>query len=347
MQYITLSGTDEKISKICLGTMMWGDQVGEDEAHKQMALALENGVNFWDTAEMYTIPAKAETYGRTESFIGNFFTANPSIRKNIILASKFIARGVRQMAYVRNGEHFANEKNIREAFTGSCERLNTDYLDLYQMHWPDRVVNIFGQRNYQHESEKDGVEIEETAKTLKKMVNEGKIKYIGISNETPWGFMKWIQVAKEINLPLVSIQNPYSLLNRLFEVGNSEIALRENIGLLSYSPLAMGTLSGKYLKEIPKDSRRDHFPAYAGRFAGGGSTEATTKYIAIAHKHGLSPVQMALAFVRQQLFVTSTIIGATTCMQLQENIDSIDLTLSKEVLAEIETVYQRHPDPCA
>ncbi len=347
MKYTTLTNTDEKVSKICLGTMMWGDQVDEAEASKQMYLALEEGVNFWDTAEMYTIPAKAETYGKTELFIGNFFKKHASVRKKIILASKFVARGVRQMNYIRNGEHFANEENIREAFQCSCKRLNTDYIDLYQMHWPDRVVNIFGQRNYQHQPQRDGISIEESATVLKKMVEEGKIRYVGVSNETPWGMMKWLDIAKKINLPLVTIQNPYSLLNRLFEIGSSEISLRENLGLLAYSPLAMGTLSGKYLKQTPKGSRRDCFPEYAGRFAGESSTEATAKYIAIAKKYNLNPSQMALAFVRQQPFVTSTIIGATTCTQLQENIDSVNLRLSKEILVDIEKVYQRYPDPCA
>lgn len=347
MQYSVLSGTDEKVSQICLGTMMWGDQVDETEAHSQMQLALDRGVNFWDTAEMYTIPAKPETQGFTETYIGNFFVANPGNRDKVVLASKFASRGIRKMDYLRNGEHFADEKNIRQAWIDSCTRLQTDYLDLYQMHWPDRGVNIFGQRNYIHTPEQEGIAITESAQALKKLVDEGKIKYIGISNETPWGFMQWIRISKEIGLPLVSIQNPYSLLNRLFEIGNSEIAIREDIGLLAYSPLAMGTLSGKYLKNIPKGSRRDHFPGYAGRFAGDGSTEATAKYVALAQKYGLSSSQMALAFVRQQPFTTSTIVGATTCEQLSENFDSTNITLSQEILNEIDSIYQRHPDPCA
>ncbi len=347
MQYTSLANTEEKVSKICLGTMMWGDQVDETEAKKQMTLALERGINFWDTAEMYAVPPKAETYGKTETFIGNFLKENPDVRDKIVLASKFSARGIRKMDYLRGGNHFADEANIRQAFSDSCQRLNTDRIDLYQMHWPDRVVNIFGQRNYQHQPEQDGVAILESAKVLKNMVNEGKIKYVGISNETPWGMMKWIEAARAIDLPLVSIQNAYSLLNRLFEIGHSEMALRENIGLLAYSPLAMGTLSGKYLNKIPQGSRRDYFPGYAGRYASDGSTEATAKYTALSQDHGLNPAQMALAFVNQQPFVTSTIIGATTCEQLAENIESIDLKLSETILTDIENIYQRYPDPCA
>lgn len=350
MKYTTLSGTDTKISKIALGTMMWGDQVNQAEAFKQMDLALESGVNFWDTAELYTIPTKAETQGSTERILGNYLAKNPETRQKIVLASKFVAEGKRKGAlpWFGDGSYPANKKAINKALENSLKRLNTDYLDLYQIHWPDRKANYFGERNYHHDSNTQGTEILETLTVLDELVKAGKIKHIGISNETPWGFMQWINLAEKHNLTkIVSVQNPYNLLNRLFEIGCSEVSVQENVGLLAYSPLAFGMLSGKYQNnQLPKGSRGEMFPGYFSRFNKPNALLAVDKYTQIAKDHGLTPATLALAFVNQQSFISSNIIGASNLTQLQENIDSINVTLSQTVLSEIEQIYTEFPDPC-
>lgn len=347
MNSIILPNTDIQVSAYGLGTMMWGDQTDEAEAFRQMEFSLENKINFWDTAEFYTIPGKKETQGNTERIIGEFFAQNPERREKVILASKFCARGVREINYLRDGNHFADEENIRQAFSDSCARLQTEYLDLYQIHWPDRKVNIFGQKNYDHQPQDDGIAIEQTAKVLKKMVDEGKIRAVGISNETPWGAMKWIEIAKKIDLPLSTIQNAYSLLGRNFETGLSEICLRENIGLLAYSPLAMGVLSGKYLDDaLPKNSRRELFAGYAGRYKKPGVDAFIKKLQYIATQEKISLAQLSLAFVAQQNFVTSTLIGATSMEQMRENLSAFEITLSKECVESVEKISEEFGDVC-
>ncbi len=347
MKYTNLPKTDTQVSKICLGTMMWGDQVSEKEAFLQMDYALEKGVNFWDTAEMYTIPTKAETHGNSERIIGNYFEKNKGVREKIILATKFIGGQIRVMDWIRDGKHCGNEKNIKKAFEDSCTRLKTDYIDLYQMHWPDRPTSIFGNLHYKQNNKIKDCEILETAQVLKKMVDAGKIRFIGISNESAWGTMQWVKISKEIGLPLVTIQNPYNLLNRSFEFGLSEIILEENLGLLPYSPLGMGVLSGKYLKgNLPKGSRREIFSGYAGRYNNPQAEKCTQKLFNLATSHDLNLAQMSLAFINQQNFVTANIIGATNLKQLEDNINSIDLELSEEVLNEIEKITCEFPVPC-
>ncbi|NJP04010.1 aldo/keto reductase [Candidatus Gracilibacteria bacterium] len=350
MKYKKLGKTDIDVSLICLGTMMWGDQVDEGPAHQQIEYALDRGVNFVDTAELYTIPAKAETQGNTERIIGNWIEKNPGRRKDFLLASKVVGTWAdRGMNWIRGGRHLLNKKNIHEALDLSLKRLKTDYLDLYQIHWPDRTTNNFGVRGYAHKPAEDNVLIEETLSVLNDLVKEGKIRHIGISNETPWGMMQFLNLAKEKGYErIVSVQNPYNLLNRLYEVGCAEISIREECGLLAYSPLGYGVLSGKYLQnQVPKGSRFDVFPTYGPRFSGTPQAiEATEKYVEIAKRYGFSPVQLALAFVNSRDFTTSNIIGATNLNQLKENIDTVNITLSDECLQDIETVQESIPNPC-
>ncbi len=350
MKYKKLGNTNIDVSLICLGTMMWGDQVDEDQAHQQIEYALDHEVNFMDTAELYTIPAKAETQGNTERIIGNWIEKNPGRRQDFILASKVVGTWEsRGMNWIRGGRHLLNKKNINEALDLSLKRLKTDYLDLYQIHWPDRTTNNFGVRGYTHTPKEDNVPIEETLEALSELVKEGKIRHIGISNETPWGMMQFLNLAKEKGYEqIVSVQNPYNLLNRLYEVGCAEISIREQCGLLAYSPLAFGVLTGKYLDgKKPKGSRYEVFPNYSDRFDHSPqSQEAIRKYVEIAKKHGLTPAQLALAFVNSRDFVTSNIIGATNLDQLKENIDTVNIELSEECLKDIEAVQEFIPNPC-
>lgn len=347
MQYTNLGDTDIPVSKICLGTMMYGDQVSEKEAHRHFDYALERGVNFWDTAEVYTIPIKASTWGNTERYIGTYFAKNPSVRQKIILATKVTAQSRVGMEHVRGGDLSLIDKNIRRALQGSLERLQTEYVDLYQIHWPDRPVNKFGQKGYETDMGLAGAEIFETLQTLDALVQEGKIRSIGLSNETPWGFMQFLCLAKEHGFTrIVSIQNPYSLLNRLYEVGLSEMSIRENCGLLAYSTLGFGVLTGKYLQQKnPTGSRRNLFPGYFERYSSASAVAATEAYVALAQNLGISPATMALAFVNNRDFVTSNIIGATTMAQLKENIDSIDVVLSVEAQAAINKIHDQWSNP--
>ena len=343
MKYTTLPGTDIKVSKICLGTMTFGNQNTEPEGFDQMDLALEKGVNFFDTAELYPVPANAKTQGETERIMGNWFHKTGN-RSKIILATKAAGPGA-YTAHIRDNISF-NKKNITEALDNSLKRLQTDYVDLYQLHWPERMTNFFGQRGYFHNPKDPWVEnFEEALETLDELITVGKIRQIGISNEAPWGLMRYLELSKKGLPKTITIQNPYSLLTRVFEIGNSEICLRENVGLLAYSPLGFGRLTGKYRGGHNLDKARlTVFPNMA-RYNSDQSIEATERYYQIAQNHGISLTQMALAFVNQQPFLTSNIIGATNLDQLQENIGSIELSLSKELLKEIEAVHSQIPNP--
>ena len=344
MKFKKLGSTDLKVSLICLGTMTWGEQNTQEEGFEQMDYALDRGVNFFDTAELYAIPPKAKTYGKTEEIIGNWFKLRKN-RKKIILASKIAGPGLK---WIRGGGSQNSPESIEDALHNSLKRLQTDYIDLYQLHWPERNTNYFGDLDYEHNiNEKSWNSFESILKTLKKFIDQGKIKYIGLSNETPWGFSKFLEIAKEQKLPrVVSVQNPYSLINRSYEIGMSEISMREKAGLLAYSPLAVGYLTGKYRnKEIPKNSRLDLFYENYPRYLNERTYEAVDEYFKIAQKYKISLSQLSLAFVNSRDFVTSNIIGATTMEQLKENIDSIDIGLEENIMHEINLIHEKIPNP--
>ena len=351
MKKNNLGKTDIMVSEICLGTMTWGQQNDEKEAHEQLSFATERGINFIDTAEMYSVPPKEETYGLTEKYIGTWLKNQD--RSKIILATKIAGRtsnvpsGPPALEWIRKGPRLS-EKHIFEAIENSLKRLNTEYIDLYQIHWPERPVNSFGQLGYIHNPREDDIKIEITLEALSKVVDKGLIKYIGLSNETPWGVMKFLSAAKEFKLPrVVSIQNPYSLLNRSFEAGLSEVAINEEVGLLPYSPLAGGVLSGKYLNgQKPENARMTLFERMTGRYINQHAEKAVLEYEKIALKYDLSLTQMAINFVTKQNFVTSNIIGATSISQLEENINSVNCELSEEVINEIEKVHKIYTYPC-
>lgn len=343
MKYTTLPNTDIKVSKICLGTMTFGQQNTEADGHAQMDYALEKGVNFFDTAEMYSIPARQETYGSTEKILGTWFKKSGK-REEIVLASK-IAGPNPNFTYMRETNDFS-PASIQFALDQSLQRLQTDYIDVYQLHWPERKTNYFGQRGFKVQDDAWEDNIHNVLETLYGFIKEGKIKHIGLSNENPWGIMRFLEESKYNNLPRIkTIQNPYSLLNRLFENGSSEICMRENVGLLAYSPMAFGVLSGKFLTgENHPNARIKLFPQYS-RYNSEQCTEATRLYQEIAKKNGLTLTELSLAFIEQQPFLTSTIIGATTMEQLKENIDSIKVLLSDEILKAIDEVQAVIPDP--
>jgi aryl-alcohol dehydrogenase-like predicted oxidoreductase len=343
MKYTTLPNSDIKVSKICLGTMTFGQQNTEADGHAQMDYALEKGVNFFDTAEMYSVPARQETYGSTEKILGTWFKKTGK-REEIVLASK-IAGPNPNFTYMREKMDFS-PASIKFALDQSLTRLQTDYIDIYQLHWPERKANFFGQRSFKVQEDAWEDNIHSVLETLDGFIKEGKINHIGLSNETPWGIMRFLEESKYQNLPRIkTIQNPYSLLNRLFEVGSSEVCVRENVGLLAYSPLAFGVLSGKFLSgESHPNARIKLFPQFA-RYNSAQCTEATRLYQEIAHQHGLTLTELALAFVEEQAFVTSTIIGATTIEQLKENIATIDVVLSDEILKAIDEVQAIIPNP--
>lgn len=345
MEYRHLGRTDIKVSAICLGTMTFGEQNTEADAHAQLDYAIEAGVNFIDTAEMYPVPPKGETYGRTEEYIGSWLRQRGN-RSRVILASK-VAGPARDLSYLRHGKARLDRANIEAALDGSLKRLHTDYLDLYQLHWPDRNTNTFGKLGYQHDPADNPIPIEETLQVLGDLVRAGKVRHIGLSNETPWGAMRFLQAAKELNLPrAVSVQNPYSLLNRSFEVGMAEVSHREGLGLLAYSPLGFGVLSGKYLGgKQPAGARLTLFNRFQ-RYRGRRGQQATAAYVNLARGQGLDPAQMALAYVASRPFVTSVIIGATALEQLAGNLKSLDLNLSAAVLSGIEEIHQDNPNPC-
>ena len=324
--------------------MTWGKQNTEEEGHEQMNYALDQGINFFDTAELYPVPAHPDRYAHTEIIIGNWFKKTGN-RDKIVLGSK-IAGKAAFTKFIRTSGF--RKESVIEAVEGSLKRLQTDYMDLYQLHWPERTTNYFGQRGYEHSiSDHWKDNIHQVLETLRDLIKQGKIRHIGLSNETPWGTMRFLEESKvHDELPrAITIQNPYSLLNRLFEVGLSEISMRENIGLLAYSPLGFGVLSGKYLGgKKPENARVTLFPSY-GRYSGIKSQEATQQYHDLAKEHNLSLSQMALAFVNTRPFLTSNIIGATTMEQLKENIGSINVKLSEDVLKGIEAIHQLNPDP--
>lgn len=343
MKYHKLPHSSLEVSKICLGTMTFGEQNTKQEAFEQLDYAVERGINFIDTAEMYPVPPKQNTQGLTESYIGDWLSHSDK-RQKVVLATKIA--GPRNVPYIRENMSL-DRRNIHQALDDSLARLKTDYIDLYQLHWPQRKTNCFGQLNYPYPDDNEEVTLIETLEALNELIKVGKIRYIGVSNETPWGVMTLLKLAEKHDLPrIVSIQNPYNLLNRSFEVGLSEISHHEGVELLAYSPLAFGCLSGKYLDgQKPEGARCSLFERFVRYFTPQG-IEATQAYVDLAHKHGLDPSQMALAFVNQRPFVASNIIGATNLDQLKSNIDSIDVTLSDELLEELQVIGARYSNPC-
>jgi aryl-alcohol dehydrogenase-like predicted oxidoreductase len=344
MRYRKLGQSELTVSEICLGTMTFGEQNTETEGHAQLELALDYGVNFIDTAEMYSIPPRAETYGKTEEIIGSWLKKTGK-RDQVILASKVIGQAD-WMPHVRNGQACLNRENIELALENSLNRLQTDYMDLYKIHWPDRKTNFFGKLAYPYPQKEPPTSIEETLSVLADLVKVGKVRAIGISNETPWGVMEYLRLSKKLNLPrIASIQNPYNLLNRSYEIGLSEISHQEQVDLLAYSPLGFGVLSGKYLKQQPKNARLSLFAEYK-RYSNENGISATQEYVELAKKNNMSAAQMALAFINSRPFIGTNIIGATNLVQLKENLESTNINLSDEILQEIELIHQRYPNPC-
>ena len=343
MEKRQLGNSGIAVSAIALGTMTWGEQNSESEAFEQIQVAREAGVNFIDTAEMYPVPPIAKTYGETERIIGNYFARHGG-RQDWVLASK--VAGPHRIDHIRGGYARLDRANITAALEDSLKRLQTDYLDLYQLHWPDRQTNFFGQLGYVHDAADEAIAIEDTLQVLDDLVKAGKIRHIGLSNETPWGVSRFLHLAETRGWPrAVSIQNPYNLLNRSFEVGLAEIAIREQIGLLAYSPLAFGMLSGKYFGGArPANARITLFSRFT-RYTNPQTASACDRYVTLAREHGLDPAQMALAFVTSRPFVTSNIIGATNLEQLEANLGSFDLKLSDELLAGIEAIHKDQPNP--
>ena len=343
MNYKKLGNTDLDVSTICLGTMTWGEQNTQEEGFEQMDYALDQGVDFWDTAELYAVPPRKETYGHTEVIIGNWFEKTKK-RDQVILASK-VAGPARN--YLRNGENSFTGPNLESALENSLKRLKTDYIDLYQLHWPERNVNNFGRLNYTHK-ENNWNQFEDILGELNKYIDKGKIRYVGLSNETPWGVLNYLKISKEKNLPrMMSIQNPYSLLNRSYEIGLSEVSIREEIGCLAYSPLASGYLTGKYRNNnFPKGSRMERDFDFWTRYRKPNTEKAIELYYEISHKYGLDMSQMSLKFCEIQDFMTSVIIGATTMEQLKTNIESVNIKLSDDAIKEINNVQTIYPNPC-
>ncbi|MAQ99596.1 MAG: NADP(H)-dependent aldo-keto reductase [Oceanospirillaceae bacterium] len=343
MQQRPLGRSGLNVSKLCLGTMTWGEQNSEAEAHRQLDMAVAYGINFIDTAEMYPVPPKAETQGLTETYLGSWLAARGK-RDDLIIASKVAGPG-NGLTYLRDGPELT-AAHVHQALDESLQRLQTDYLDLYQIHWPSRSTNFFGRLGYVHQEE-ESTPLEETLGALQEEIQKGRIRHYGLSNETPWGTMKVLALAEKMGLPApVSIQNPYNLLNRTYEVGMAEVSHRENCGLLAYSPLAFGVLTGKYLHgQRPEHGRITLYSRFT-RYTSDLAEKAAAQYVALAKDSGMTPAQLALAFVTQQAFVTSNIIGATTEEQLEENLKSSEVVLSEEILAEIEAIHKRIPNPC-
>ena len=343
MHYNLLPDTDIKVSKICLGTMTFGKQNTEADGHGQMDYALDRGVNFFDTAELYPVPADRFTQGETERIMGTWFKKTGK-RDKVILASKVAGPGD-YTKHIRKNLSY-KKAHIDEAVHNSLKRLQTDYIDLYQLHWPERTTNTFGKRNFRYRADDPWAEnFEAVLDALESHIKAGRIRYIGLSNENPWGIMRFLQASKSSATKMITVQNPYSLLNRLFEVGSAEICHRENVGLLAYSPLAFGVLSGKYRKGQKHPKSRLHLFPRMKRYSGKKSFEATERYAALADELGLTLTQLSLAFANDRTFVTSNIIGATTLEQLKENIDTYQVNLSKEALEAIDAIHEDIPNP--
>lgn len=338
-----LGDSDLQVSEICLGTMTFGQQNTLAEAHQQLDYAIDHGVNFIDAAEMYPVPVQESTQGLTESYIGERLLRQQ--RDRLIIATKIAGPG-RGFHWLRDGDQKLDRKNIEQAVDASLKRLQTDYIDLYQLHWPDRYVPRFGETVYDPSKERETIPIAEQLTVFADLIKAGKIRYLGLSNETPWGISEFSHLAKQLGLPkVVSIQNAYNLVNRVFDSALAETSRRENIGLLAYSPLAFGLLTGKYLKGAPSNARLTRFESFGGRYRKPNVEEAVAAYVEIARAHNLKPAHLALAFVRSRWFATSTIIGATTLEQLRENLESINVTLDDAILAEIDAVQARYPSP--
>jgi len=338
-----LLGNSLRVPEICLGTMTFGEQNSEAEGHAQLDFALECGINFIDTAEMYAVPSRAETFGATETIIGAWLKKKP--RDKVIVATK-VAGPSRNMTWIRGGPLSMDRSNIREAIEGSLKRLQTDYVDLYQLHWPERNVPMFGQYSFDAAKEREGVTIRAQLETLAELVQEGKVRHIGLSNETPWGVCEFARAAQASGLPrMVSIQNAYNLLNRVFEYGLSEVSYREKIGLLAYSPLAFGHLSGKYLDNPQARGRITLWQGFGQRYSKVNTLPAVRAYAELARKLGMSLATLALAFIRSRGFAASTIIGATTMGQLKENIAAFEVELNEDALREIELIHLRYTNP--
>lgn len=342
MRYTKLPSTDIEVSKICLGTMTWGEQNTEAEGHAQLDYAIEQGINFIDTAELYSVPGRAETYGSTERIIGTWLK-NRGKRDDLIIASKIV--GPAEMSkHIRTGGYTKAE--FKDAIHKSLKRLQTDYIDLYQLHWPERNTNYFGKLGYNHDAEESWQDnFAEILENLQEFVKEGLIRHVGLSNETPYGLSRYLEESRKGMPKMITVQNPYNLLNRKDEIGLTEIMQREEVGYLAYSPMAFGALSGKYINgtDTP-DSRINKFPRFS-RYTNEQAIEATKRYQDIAQKHNLSLAQMSLAFVTDKPFMTANIIGATSLEQLEENINSVDIKLTPEILEDIEAVHTAIPNP--
>ncbi len=343
MNFKKLGSIELKVSTICLGTMTWGEQNSEKDGFDQMDYALDKGVNFFDTAELYSIPPKKNTFGKTEEIIGNWFVKRKN-REKVILASKISGPGLN---WIRGGGNQYDKKNLNLALNESLKRLKTDYIDLYQLHWPERKTNFFGRLGYQHKDDKKWNNFEDVLNSLNDIIKSGKVRYVGLSNETAWGLSRFLEISKRKNLPkMMSVQNPYNLLNRTYEVGLAEISIREESGLLAYSPLAFGYLTGKYREnKLPEGSRIKLFKDFT-RYKNENGQKAIEEYYKIAKKHGINFAQMSLKFCEIQPFITSVIIGATTMEQLKTNIESVNVKLSDYTINEINEIQKKYPNPC-
>jgi aryl-alcohol dehydrogenase (NADP+) len=343
MKYNQLGESDLHVSEICLGTMTFGQQNTIPEAHQQLDYAIAQGVNFMDAAEMYPVPPQEPTQGLTETYIGEWLVRQQ--RDKLIIATKIAGPG-RNFRWLRDGKQSIDRKNIEQAVNDSLRRLQTDYIDLYQIHWPDRNVPRFGETVYDPDKERETVPIAEQLTVFADLIQAGKIRYVGLSNETPWGVSEFSHIAKQLSLPkVVSIQNAYNLINRVFDSALAETCWREHVGLLAYSPLGFGLLTGKYLNGVPEKSRLSLFQGFGGRYRKPNVEPAVAAYVEIARAHNLKPSALALAFIRSRWFVASTIIGATKLEQLRENLESVNVSLTPEILEEIDAVHARYPSP--